>query len=385
MIKYILTVLMLVILLTPVPAVAQDLGGEDILKSSGIETLQQYINNVDQDLQSYLGQSDVLRIIKSIAAGEMPLTPKTVFNIVLRLFFTELSLNMGLLGKLIVLSVMAAVLNQMVDAFNNASVGKLAHMVVFLALLTIAIASFTFCINSARTTVNEMVEFIKALLPIIITLIAAEGGVLTASLINPIIIFFLSMIGIVLQAVIFPLIYLYSVLMIVNRISPQFKVARLAALMKDGLMYILGFSLTVFIGFLGMQGIAGAVSDSLGMKAAKFAAGNFIPIVGKPLSDAVGVIAGTAVVMKNAVGIFGVIMLFFLCIHPALKVLLTGFVYKFAAAIVEPFGDNGIGGVLEDMGKSIMLSFGVVVAAGVMFFFTLVVIVGAGNINVALR
>lgn len=369
-----------------VPAFAQQLkNGDEILQKSGIGNLQGYINMVDKDLQSYLSSLNVFGIIKSIAKGDIPITPSNVFNMIFKIIFKELALNMQLLGKLIILAVMTAVLHQMIDAFSNAEVGKLAHMVVFLALMTIAVASFTFSINAARDAVNNMVDFIKAILPILMTLIAAEGGVLTAGLLNPLIIFFLSATGIILQAVIFPLIYIYAALMLINRISPHFKVERLAALAKDGVMLTLGFSLTVFIGFLSLQGVAGAVADSLGIKTAKFVAGAFLPVVGGAVSDAVEVFAGTAAVMKNAVGIFGVIMLFLLCIYPAIQVLLTGLVYKLAAAIVEPIGDSAIGGALEDMGKSIFLAFGVVVTAGIVFFFTLVVIVGVGNINVMMR
>ena len=383
--RKILILIVLGVFLFPTAVFAQEVGNEEILRSSGIDTLQQYMDKIDEDLQAYLGSSDVIQIIKNIASGEMPLTPQNLISAIFKVLFKELALNMGLLGQLLVLAVMAAVLNQMIDAFSNPSVGRLAHSVVFLALITLAVVSFTVSVNAGRETVNEMVDFLKALLPVLVTLTAAEGGVLTAGMLNPLIILFLTMIGIILQSIVFPLIYLYSVLMIINRISPQFKVGRLAGLLKDGVMIVLGFSLTIFVGFLGLQGIAGAVGDSLGMKAAKFAAGTFIPIVGKPLADAVGVITGTAVVMKNAVGIFGVIILFLLWLHPALKILLTGLIYKLAAALVEPFGDTAIGGALEDMGKSILLSFGVVISAGVMFFFTLAVIVGVGNINVMMR
>lgn len=369
----------------PFPAQAAAGPTDKILEDSGVLGLQQFITAVDEDLQSYLGSLDVMTILRSIAAGDLPLTPMTAITMVSKILFKELALNMQLLGKLIILAIIAATLQQMIGAFSDATVGKMAHMVVFLALMTLAIASFTYCIDSAKTTVEEIMNFLKALFPILVTLTAAEGGFLTAGLLHPLLIFFLGFVGTILQTVIFPAIYLYAVLLLVNRISPMFKVERLAGLMKDGIFLVMGFTLTVFVGFLSLQGITGAVADGLGMKTAKFATKTFLPVVGGFMADAVETVAGTAVVMKNAVGVFGVIMLVLICIYPAIKVLLTAFVFKFAAAVVEPFGDGMISGALEDMGKSIMLTFGVLVAAGVIFFFAITVIVGVGNVNIMMR
>ena len=103
-----------------------------------------------------------------------------------------------------------------------------------------------------------MVNFVQALLPVLLTLLAAIGGISSAAILHPFIIVALGLLGTLIKNFVFPLIYLSAVLGIVNHISERFNVSRLAGLMKQISVASLGIFLTL-CGFLGLQGIAGAL------------------------------------------------------------------------------------------------------------------------------
>lgn len=93
-----------------------------------------------------------------------------------------------------------------------------------------------------------------------------------------------------------------------------------------------------------IQGMTAATIDGVSIRTAKFAVDSFIPVVGGFLSDAVETIVGCSLLIKNAVGAFGLISLFSIIAFPALKVISLVLIYKVCAAVIEPVaGDNWSG------------------------------------------
>ncbi len=103
------------------------------------------------------------------------------------------------------------------------------------------------------------------------------------------------------------------------------------------------------------------------------------------LADAVDTIAGCSLFIKNAMGIVGVLAIFFLCALPVVKILSAAVMYRLAAALLQPLGAKELGESLHLMGNCLFLVFAAVAAVGLMFFIALTIIVGLGNFTVMLR
>ena len=230
-----------------------------------------------------------------------------------------------------------------------------------------------------------MVSFVQALLPLLLTLLASIGGVSSAAIMHPFIMAALGLLGTLIKNFVFPLIYFSGILSIISHINKKIKISNFAAFLKDVGVASLGIFLTLFVGFLGIQGIAGVVVDSVTLKTAKFMTGTFVPVVGKMMADALEVIVGTSLLLKNAVGLIGVIILLVLCAFPVIKIISLVIIYRLAAALVQPIGESGVSDALQTMGNALTLVFAAVAGVGLMFFIAISVVVGMGNFNVMLR
>jgi len=195
----------------------------------------------------------------------------------------------------------------------------------------------------------------------------------------------LGLLGTLIKNFVFPLIYFSGILSIISHINKKIKISNFAAFLKDVGVASLGIFLTLFVGFLGIQGIAGVVVDSVTLKTAKFMTGTFVPVVGKMMADALEVIVGTSLLLKNAVGLIGVIILLVLCAFPVIKIISLVIIYRLAAALVQPIGESGVSDALQTMGNALTLVFAAVAGVGLMFFIAISVVVGMGNFNVMLR
>jgi len=150
-------------------------------------------------------------------------------------------------------------------------------------------------------------------------------------------------------------------------------------------MGLLGAMSTIFLGILSIQGVAGAVGDSVVLRTAKFATDAFVPVVGGMFSDALEAIVSSSLLIKNAVGIAGVAVVLAIMLTPLLKILCLALIYKLASAIIQPVENGQMVDCLNDLGNSLLAVFAVVATAGLLFFFTLTIVVAVGNLTVMLR
>jgi stage III sporulation protein AE len=225
----------------------------------------------------------------------------------------------------------------------------------------------------------------KLLLPILLVLLTAMGGLTSASLLQPFLMVFLNIMGVITQGIIFPLIYLTAIISIANNISDYFKVSRIATFIKQLTKVGIGLVLTLFIGVITVEGVAGAVVDGVTLRTAKYMTGAFVPVAGGMFADALDAVMGGSLLLKNAIGLTGVLVLGAIVIFPVLKILAIAIIYRLAAAMLQPIGNNLIADTLEDMSGSLFLAFAAVASVAIMFFLTVVIIVGAANFTVMLR
>lgn len=380
------------LLLNPVSATAASELPEEFspilsqqLNSLDLEQLEGYLEQIDRDLQEQVPKFSLKRIFEAIRSGELNVKMEDIFKTLLGCFFRELFTHTSLLGKLLVLGAILGILQHLQSAFEETTVAKLAHGIGLLALLTLALSSFSLAVQSGKEAISNMVGFMHALLPVLLTLMTALGNVTSVTLLHPLILASLNFLGALTGNIVFPLIFFAAVLGIVSQLSDHFQVSRLADLFRDSSVLLLGLFLTLFIGILGIQGVAGAVTDGIGLRTAKFLTGAFVPVVGKIMADAVDAVAGCSLFLKNAIGIVGALTILLLCSFPVLKILSVAVVYRLAAAMMQPLGTQKLAECLQLLGNYLLVVFATVAAVGLMFFITLTIVVGFGNMVVMLR
>ena len=176
-----------------------------------------------------------------------------------------------------------------------------------------------------------------------------------------------------------------AILLIVSTLNKNHQVTQLASLLTTIGMGTLGLFLTIFLGVMSVQGAASAIQDGIAMKTAKFVAGNFIPIIGRTLTDAADTILSASLLLKNGIGIVGVGIIVLIVLFPALKIAAIAITYKLAAAILQPIADGPVIKSLQTISKYMMYMLACLLVVSFMFFLAITIIVIASNITIMLR
>lgn len=310
---------------------------------------------------------------------------RDVLQGMLRYFLYEVLYNGKLLGTIIILTVFSMLLQTLQTAFEHNQVSKVAYAVAFMVIIILAIDSFSTAVDSAKSAIHTMIQFMLALVPLVLTLLASMGNVGSVAMFHPMIVFMIHVIGTLIYTIVFPLLFFSAVLGIVSCLSEKYKVNQLANLLRRISVGLLGSLLTIFLAVISIQGATAAVADGVTIRTAKYVAGNFIPVVGRMFSDAADTVIGASLLVKNAIGMAGVLILLLICAFPAVKILSLAFIYNLSAAVMQPLGNSPIIQCLNIIGKTLIYVFASLATVGLMFFLAVTILVAAGNISVMMR
>ena len=212
------------------------------------------------------------------------------------------------------------------------------------------LANFSDIVKMVQDTTTNLVAFMNMLVPLLITLMMSTGSIATSGVIEPIILFMINFIGNMIQDILLPLIMVFTALVILSKLSEQVKIDKLSKFLKSGIIWFLGIILTIFVGVVSLEGTMSSSVDGITAKTTKAVVSSAIPVVGKILGDAVDTVLGCGIILKNAVGLVGVIIILCICIAPIIKLATLTLAYKLLASITEPIADSKITNLLEQIG-----------------------------------
>ncbi|WP_059043601.1 stage III sporulation protein AE [Paenibacillus rubinfantis] len=303
----------------------------------------------------------------------------------MRYMWHEVLYNGHILVTIVLLSIFSMILETLQTAFERKQVSKVAYSICYMVILVLAINSFHVAITYATNAISGMIDFMMAMVPLLFTLLASLGNAVTVTVTHPLVVFMVHAVGTAVHTVVFPLLFFSAVLHIVSSLSDKYKLTQLANLLRTVSMALLGVLLTVFLGVISVKGIAGSVADGVTLRTAKYLTGNFVPVVGKVFADATDTVISASLLVKNSIGLVGVIILLFLCAFPAIKIITLALIFNLAAAVMQPLGDSPVITCLETIGKSMLYVFAALAAVGMMFFLAITIMLTAGNITVMMR
>lgn len=281
--------------------------------------------------------------------------------------------------------VIHSILKSISDSLENKSISQITYYVQYILIVTLIMSNFADIINLAKTTIQNLVGFSYSLLPILLTLMMTTRSIASASAVQPVLLFLITFIGNIITTFLLPLILIGTALSIVSKVSNKVQIDKLAKYFKTSVVWVLGIVLTIFVGVLSLEGSLTSSVDGITAKTAKAAVSNFIPVVGKILGDAVDTVIGCSNILKNAVGIVGVIVVIGICILPIIKLAILTITYYIAGALCQPIADDKIVSLLSGMGDTFKVLLAMLISVSVMLIIGITLVIKISNSGLMYR
>ncbi len=225
---------------------------------------------------------------------------------------------------------------------------RVVRLVSAIAVGTILVSQSNTMVRLCVDTIEEMSEYGKLLLPVMTGALAAQGGTTGATALYAGTVAFDTALTVLITKLLIPLIYLFLALAIANAATG----AELLKKLRDFLKWLMSWSLKtilyVFTGYMTITGVISGTTDASLVKATKLTISGIVPVVGGILSDASETIILSAGVMKNAVGIYGLLVIGAIWLTPFLQIGVQYLLLKLTAAVCGVFGVKEASDVIGD-------------------------------------
>lgn len=352
--KKIILIIIIAIIFIPKTVKAEDNTIETQKETFGINS---FIENSKQYTGEFFTDADISEILNSAISGKVD--NSKIYKKILNILGTEVQTGIKSLLSILAIIIIHSILKSISESLENDSISKLIYYVQYIAIVTIIMSNFSDVINLVKQTSNNLIGFMNTLIPVLVSLMLYTGSITTTSILEPIILFLINFIGNLIQNILIPIILIIASISIISKISDQVQVAKLSKFLKSSTLWFLGIILTIFVGIVSLEGTLASSVDGITAKTAKTIVSSAVPVVGKILGDVVDSVLGCGIILKNAVGFVGVVIIIGICIVPILKLSVLTISYKLVASISEVIADTKIVKLLDEMGDIFKILLGI--------------------------
>ena len=345
-------------------------GTDGIISELSGEEIQEMLDSMLGE-----GQFSFMDYVTKLAQGKMPVRVTEMGQEILQGFWTNWQQHKNMYLYLLLLAVVGAVMTNLSKLLQGKQVAETAFYGVYLLFFTLLASAFTEASGLAAQTLSGLLEFIKVLTPTYFISMSFAQGAGASAVYYEFSLVLVMVVDIILVKFSIPGVNLFFLLKLANELSEEEMFSKMAELISDLIKFAMKTLFGVTMGINVIQGLIVPVSAQI-QNTALVKIGSSIPGVGNTISTVTSTVLCTAKLVKNAVGVAGVIAVFIFCAIPLLKLLFWRFGYQLVAAVVQPVSDKRIvrclGAVMESVGLLIHA-----VSLGAMLFILSILVVSA--------
>lgn len=240
------------------------------------------------------------------------------------------------------------------------------------AIMAVSVTQTQSCVELCLDTVNSIGSFSSALLPTIASASVLSGHTVTGSMLSGVALTVTTVFIQLIKGIFAPVIYIYIAVTVANSVLDNGLMGSVASFIKGLTTGALKLGLIIYTTYSGISGAISAASDSSCIKTAKFAISGAIPVLGSAVSDATDSIMSGAAVIKNTVGVFGLLIILAICCVPFLKIAIYYLLYKICAAVSSIVTVKPICKALNGISDGFGMAMGILGTSSVLMFISIV-------------
>ena len=312
-------------------------------------------------------------VVSELMSGDIAGVGKIFVEYLSDRIFYEFRYNRENLVYMLLVALTAAVFTNFAGAFQNRQVSEISFYILYMLLITLCLTAFRIAPQGLEEQLDSLLDFMRVLCPSYFLAVAFASGSVTSLFFYNVILFLIYAVEIVVVRFLLPVINVYIMVQVLGNLTGEDFLSEFAGLLQKIVSWILRTLLAGIIGINVVQGLLAPAVDTL-RRSALTRTAEALPWVGNAVGGTAEVVLGTAVLIKNGIGMAGAIITVLICAVPVLRMLILAFLYRLAAALVQPVSDKRITGCISSVSEGYELLVRVIFTAGVLFLLTIAVV-----------
>ena len=345
------------------------------------DTVDQTLDGLDfSDIDSVAGDfiDSVYDKIQQIINGQFD-SAESFWNIFWELLGSSLSNVSAAVVSVGIIMIILGLVKNTADGL----IGKSTQTVISFVGVCLIVSSIVSLLADVYVSVfalmDKLASLSQASFPIMLTLLVANGGNAVSTVCQPSMVIFSSFVIELVKNVILPFSVSSMIFVAVSSISRNIRLNKTASTIQSISTWLLGIVFMFFSAFTTVQGIGASTIDSVSFRAAKFAAKNYVPILGGYLAEGFDMVVASTTLVKNSFGIVCVLAIFLMIINPLSTILATNLSVQILTSVCEPIVDEKYVTMLSKLSKCLSFLGVLVIAVAFMFCILLFICISCCN------
>ena len=274
---------------------------------------------------------------------------------------------------ILLIAIIAAIFHNFSGVFQNQHVAELSFYILYMLMMAICLNVFQLLMKSVEVGVSQLLDFFRALGPVYFMSVAITTGSGTSIVFYNIMLFVIYLVELLITQILLPLVQMFFVIQMLNHMSKEEYLSKFGELLQIIIKWSLRTLLAAIVGFIVVPGMLTPAIDSV-KRRAMLGSGEAIPFIGDVIGGTADVFLGTAVLIRNGIGIAGMLISLGICIAPIVQMAVIVLAYRLAAAVMQPISEKRIIGSMESMSESANLLLQIIITVCALFLIVIAII-----------
>ena len=352
----------------------------DVLKDIDFTLIEDEIAEFDSNQVKMFSLGNVKGKVQDIINGKQAVDYATMMEVIIDVLLQLIVHYVPMFALIIGIGIIACLLGQIKSKFNEKSTSDIVHFVCFCLIVVVMATSVKRLIASTTSTIGGMQSTINAIFPIILTLMTSMGEVSSVGVFQPILAIMSTIISTIILKVVVPIFIFSFILNVTGHLSNNIKLDKFNSFLSSLFKWIIGITFTIFFAVISIQGITAGSFDSVSLRTAKFTVSSYVPIMGGYLSQGMDLIMASGVLIKNSIGLVGILIIISSILSPILEIAIFSLMLKAVSAILQPLNNNRITNFLNNSSKNITMLSTCIIVVSFMYFLCIGMCMASANV-----
>lgn len=338
-----------------------------------LEALQEYIESLD-NFDSVNIKEQLINYIK----GE-EINYQGFIKTLLQVLFSKVLELLPAFACIMAITLLSGLISMLGTVSNGVTTTNVISMITYASSLIPLMVVLIECFSQTLGAIREMKTQMDIIYPIMLTLMTASGGTLSATICKPAVAFFSTGIVSIITSAVLPITILIVVFSVAGNFTKDLKIGRFGEFFKSINKWLLGLSVSVFGLFFTLQGLTASTYDGVVKRAAKYAIGNGIPIVGGFLSSGFDLAIAGSVLIKNSLGSMGIFLMLWVILQPIVLLLSVTLLLRLSCAVTQLIGDGRISDFLGETANNLRFCTAGILIMTFLYFLSIVLMISSSE------
>lgn len=347
---------------------------QELINQLDLQALQEYVDSLD----SLSGVSVAQRLVDYIKGESFDYANfgKELMNVL----FENVQALVPAFACIAAITLLSGIISTLKSGAAAGTTSNMIFLISYSAALIPLIAVLTECFEQTFHSIAQMQRQMQIVYPLLLTLMAASGGTLSVAMCRPAVAFFSNTIVSMITSIVLPLTVAIVAFSMAGNLTKELKMNKFCAFFKSINKWVIGISVSVFGLFFTLQGITAATYDGVVRRAAKYAIGSGIPIVGGLLSGGFDLAVAGSILIKNSLGSMSIFLMISVLFEPIVMLISVNTLLRFTAAITQSFGDSRISDFLGETADNLHYCTAGLLFTAFLYFLSIVLMVSASEV-----